>query len=77
MQGRIKKSFWITCAIMVLSLYLWGCYEVNHVVAVKMSAGELILSAIGMLCGLFIVIFIIWMINSLFTGTAYPFKIED
>ena len=40
----------ICCIIFGLSLYLWGCYEINYCVASKMKWWELGLSAVGMIC---------------------------
>ncbi len=73
-KTTLKKALVICCIILGLTLYLWICYEVNYTAASKMSWWELILSAIGMICGLWVVLFLIWMGHSLCTGTAYPFE---
>lgn len=60
-----------------LVLYLYIYYRVNYIVAQKMNWWELGLCAIGCISGLFPVLFVVWMINSLRAAAAWPFEIDE
>ena len=67
-----KQALVICCIIVGLSIYLYGCYEINYYIASKMKWWELGLIAVGMVCPLIV----LWAIISLGIGRLLFFDVE-